>query len=98
MRPRAHVIGALVHGYMIAFAVTEPDLPKDSTTHVELVAHLLTKLAEQGVCLRETAFTLQCDNTPRECKNSIMMAFLASCVSKGFLVWELVNNCRRFSF
>lgn len=85
MRPRAHVVGCLVHGYMVAFAVTEPDLPKDSATHCELIAHILTKLAQQGVVLSEVSFTLQCDNTPRECKNGIVMAFLTSLVSRGFL-------------
>lgn len=56
---------------------------KNATTHIELVANLLTRLEKSGVCLRETEFTLQTDNTTRESKNSIMLAFLCSLVSKG---------------
>ena len=82
-RPRAHVIGALAHGYGIFFTVTEADMPKDASTHIEKLAHILTKMAEQGVCLSDLALTLQCDNTSREAKNNIMLTFLTSLVSKG---------------
>lgn len=89
-RPRAHVIGVLLHGRAIVFAVTEPDVPKDSTTHVELLAICLTKLAHDGVQLKELALTLQCDNTVRECKNNTMTQFLASLVSKGSFALTLI--------
>lgn len=83
LRPRAHVAGALIHGFGVYFIVSEPDLPKDASTQIEIVANLLTRLESQGVRLKETKFTLQCDNTPRECKNNIMLSFLASLVSRG---------------
>lgn len=84
-RPRAHVIGALARGFGIFFTVTEADMPKDATTHIEKLAHILTKLAAEGVILSELALTLQCDNTSRECKNNIMLSFLTTLVSKGYL-------------
>ena len=43
----------------------------------------LTKLQEQGECLSEMSVRVQCDNTPREIKNNVVTAFLASLVSKG---------------
>lgn len=70
------------------FFVSEPDLPKDSTTHVEIVGHVLTQLQKDGVCLRDSILTLQVDNTSRECKNNTMVQFLASLVSKGLLVFD----------
>ena len=82
-RPRAHVIGCILHGRGILFAVTDADLPKDANTHVELVAHALTWVASFGVVLSEVAVTLQCDNTPRECKNNVMLSFIASLVARG---------------
>lgn len=82
-RPRCHVIGCILHGRGIMFAITDPDVPKDSNTHVELVAHLLTWVSQMGENLSDLSITLQCDNTPRECKNNVMLSFLASLVSKG---------------
>ena len=90
MRPRAHVAGALVHGYGVYFIVSEPNLPKDATTQIEIIANVLTRLQSQGVKLNEVSFTLQVDNTPRECKNNIMLSFLASLVSRG-------NQAARFN-
>ena len=41
------MIGALIHGRGVVFAVTEPDLPKVATTHIELLAHILTLVSKQ---------------------------------------------------
>ena len=82
MRPKAHVIGCLLHGYAVHFAVTEPDLPKDASTHIEFLAYSLTKLEQQGVVLRDLGVRLQCDNTTRDCKSNVMLAFLCALVSK----------------
>lgn len=97
-RPRAHVIGCISHGRSICFAVTEPDLPKDSTTHVEFLAFVLTKLSRDGLSLSDVELTVMCDNTPRECKNNTMLQFLSSMVSKGRLaVTWLRKVCRKYS-
>ena len=77
------MVGLWAHGHAVLFGTSEPDVPKDATTHIELVAHLLTRLEKSGICLRDTEFTLQTDNTTRESKNSIMLGFLCSLVSKG---------------
>ena len=61
--------------------MTDPDLPKDASTHIELVAHALTWLTSFGVTLSELSVALQCDNTPRECKNNVMLSFIASLVA-----------------
>lgn len=82
-RPRAHVVGCLMHGRGLLFFVTNPDLPKDSSTHIEIVAHALSWLESCGESLRDLSVTLQCDNTVRECKNSVMLSFLASLTRKG---------------
>ena len=77
------MIGCILHGRGIMFAITDPDVPKDANTHVELLAQSLTWLASVGENLSELSVTLQCDNTPRECNNNVMLAFLGSLVSKG---------------
>ena len=93
-RPRCHVIGGLLHGHAIFFAVTRPDIPKDSSTHIEMVAYILTRLAhDEGIgSLADYSLTLRCDNTARECKNGVMLAFLSSLIAKGASNFEL-NLC-----
>ena len=93
-RPRCHVIGAWAHGHGIFFGLTRPDLPKDSTTHIELVAYILTRLKnDMGVTLEDTRLSLQCDNTVRECKNNHMLAFLSTLVAKGELAYTVRHLC-----
>ena len=82
-RPKAHLIGCVCHGWGIWFFITDADVPKNGNSHVEVVAHILTRLKALGVPLHEVSFTLQCDNTPREMKNNVMLSFLGSLVSKG---------------
>lgn len=88
-RPRAHIVGMLIHGRAIIFAVSEPDVHKDASTHVELLAFALTKLEQQGVQLAELSLRIQCDNTPREVKNNVVTAYLTSLVSKRIPSFDL---------
>lgn len=77
-RPKCHLIG-----YGAWFYITDAVIPKDASTHVEVVANVLSRLKALGVPLRDISFTVQCDNTVRECKNNVMLSFLASLVSRG---------------
>ena len=88
-RPRCHVVGMILHGRAILFAISDADLPKDASTHCELLAHALTWISSMED-LANLSVTLQCDNTPRECKNNVMLAFLASLVAKGS--WPFVSK------
>ncbi len=76
-RPRLHITGAICHGYFVAFSVSSPDIPKDSTTMCEMLAHCLTLLQTQGVDLSKASLVVQSDNTPREFKNQHFLRFLA---------------------
>ena len=82
-------MGMLIHGRAIVFAVSEPDVHKDASTHVELLAHALTILEQQGECLHELSLRIQCDNTPREVKNNVVTGFLTALVSKGIFAMKL---------
>ena len=93
-RPRAHITGVIAHGYFTLFSVSAQDLPKDSSTMIELVGHCLTLLRNQGVDLRCAAVTVQCDNTPREMKNNPFVKFLAYCVSTGILMRATLSSLR----
>lgn len=83
-RPRAHVIGCIIHGRAALFMVTPPDLRKDSSTHCEMIAWALTELRRQ-VDVTQCNIRIQCDNTSRECKNNPFVSFLCSLVARGCL-------------
>ena len=82
-RPRLHVSALIAHGWFTIFQVSPADLPKDSNTSVELIAHAITLLKRHGAPLQTMHLTIQSDNTCRECKNSPMVRFLAGIVSSG---------------
>ena len=85
-RPRLHITCAICHGYFIAFSVSTPDMPKDSSTMVELFSHCLTLLQDKhNVDLRRSSIILQTDNTPREFKNNMMLRYMAWLISNGVL-------------
>ena len=101
-RPRLHITLAIVHGYFLAISVSSPDLPKDSTTMCELLAHCLTLLQRQGVLLSKVSLTVQSDNTPREYKNNPFLRFLAFLTSNQIVATATLrtlrtgNTCYRF--
>ena len=93
-RPRAHITGVLCHGHLTLFSVSEHDMPKDSTTMVELVAHTLTLLRDSGVNLRESCVTIQSDNTSREMKNNPFLKFLSFLVANGVVQKAMLSALR----
>lgn len=84
-RPKAHIVGAILHGHSVIFSVSPSDLRKDANSSIELVAYCLQALSRK-VNLRRVTFHLQSDNTSREVKNNHMIRFLASLVAHGFMV------------
>ena len=84
-RPRLHVTGIIVHGHLVAFALTEPTLPKDSNTQIAIMSHILTILQRRGVVLPKMRLTVQCDNCCRELKNNPCLRWLGSLISAGLI-------------
>ena len=93
-RPRAHITGIICHGHFLLFSVSAQDLPKDSTTMIELLAHALTLLQARGVNLRASSVTVQCDNTPRELKNNPVFKFLGGLVANGIVGQSALSSLR----
>ena len=93
-RPRLHITLAIVHGYFLAISVSSPNLPKDSTTMCELLAHCLTLLQRQGVVLSKVSLTVQADNTPREYKNNPFLRFLAFLTSNQIVASASLKTLR----
>lgn len=84
IRPKAHITGILCHGFFFMISISAQDLRKDSSTMVELLARCLTILSDDfSVDLTRASVYIQSDNTPRECKNNIMLQWLAKLVANG---------------
>ena len=83
-RPRAHITGAVAHGFLVLFTISPADLPKDANTSIETTAHILHLLSKQ-MSLARVSLTIQADNTSREIKNNIYLRWIASLVSHGAL-------------
>lgn len=80
-RPRMHCYGCLCHGHHLGLYISEPDLPKDSNTTIEVIMDALHQLKLKGVPLHQCNITVQGDNTCRELKNGIAMRWASSLVS-----------------
>lgn len=85
VRPRCSVTGVLCHGHFVLFAVTPPNLAKDSNCVIEIAASSLQRLADSGVLLSQVFVRFQSDNTSRECKHNPFLRWLTGMVSSGFL-------------
>lgn len=93
-RPRLHISALIAHGWFIIFQVSPADLPKDSNSCIELISHSLTLLKRKGAPLKEMHVNVQSDNTCRECKNSLMLRYMAALVSSG-VVGSAALTCLR---
>ena len=67
-KPTRHVVGSWLHGHALNFAVADPDLRKDSSTQIEVMARTLSDAFDTYNCL-SSGFQIQQDNTYREGKN-----------------------------
>ena len=72
-KPRCHVTAVVVHGHGILLSLSDHDVPKSSSTMVELVSHSLTLLEKSGIRLSDVDLRIQSDNTVREMKNNIFV-------------------------
>ena len=83
-RPRAHISGLILHGWLVVFTVSPSNLAKDANSCIESTAFALTLLAKH-IDLSKVTLTVQSDNTVREVKNNFYIRWLSSLVSHGSL-------------
>ena len=79
IRPALHVQGCWAHGFGFHFAVADPDLKKDTTTNLEVIARMSESIYKKHGGLPLTLVLLQ-DNTCRECKNQLILKVVAKWV------------------
>ena len=80
-RPRLHIWGIIVHGYMSFLSLSHADAFKGGSTTVELIAFVLTQLHKLGVDLPRTLIHIQLDNTSSSNKNNTVLCFMAMLTS-----------------
>ncbi len=79
IRPALHVQGCWAHGFGFHFAVADPDLRKDTTTNLEVIARMSESIYRKHGGLAPTLAIIQ-DNCGRECKNQKILKVVAKFV------------------
>ena len=79
IRPALHVQGCWANAFGFHFAVADPDLKKDTTTNIEVIARMSESIYKKHGGLPLTLVLLQ-DNTCRECKNQLILKVVAKWV------------------
>ena len=93
IRPKLHVVGALMHGFSMTLAISNHDHPKDSSVMTELLCHLLTRVSRQ-VRLQDHYVHVVSDNTTRETKNNTTLRLLSALTSHGLIMGGSLRNLR----
>ena len=70
IRSKIHLVCCIAHGYGIWFCLSDPDVGKTGASTVELIAHVMTRLAAEGVQWDRTHLHVQLDNTCAQNKNN----------------------------
>jgi hypothetical protein len=84
-RPRLHITGILVHGVMAMLTISHADVSKSSSTTVDTLAYIFTRLHKMGLNLREYHVHVQMDNAASTNKNNAVLMFLAAMVCSGLI-------------
>ena len=92
-KPRLHIVGALLHGFMMFFALSSHLYPKDSSVMNEIIAHLLTEVGKK-VRLSDHHVHIVADNTSRETKNSTTVRMLSALTSHRLIQGATLHNLR----
>lgn len=87
-RPMIHITGVIVWGMLEYYVLMPPDCPKDSNMNATVIARVLDILvsklkAKGGGFGLPPHLIINCDNTPREGKNSHFASFLSSVIAAG---------------
>ena len=86
-RPRLHIWGFIVHGYMCGLTISHADTHKGGSTTVEVLSWLLTELVKLrgGGDLSACHIHLQLDNTSSTNKNNTLLLWMALIVTCGIV-------------
>ena len=82
IRPKCHITTVIVHGHFVLMALSNHDMPKNSSVMVELMANVLSRL-QSVCCLPDVHLHVQADNTVREMKNNPFLKFLSTMTGQG---------------
>ena len=87
VRPAMHVQMLWAHFHSFEFAISDPDLKKDSATHMDALSRFFSAIFDQHQCLPKHLIVIL-DNTSRDNKNSFMIRYFIKCKLLG--IWESV--------
>eukprot|EP00435_Cladocopium_sp_Y103_P069680 s586_g33.t1 len=87
VRPAMHCQMLWAHFHSFEFAISDPDLKKDSATHMDALSRFSSAIYDQHQGLPKHLILIL-DNTSRDNKNSFMVRYLIKCKLLG--IWDSV--------
>lgn len=90
VRPAMHVQMLWAHFHSVEFAISDPDIPKDSCSHMECLSRVFSGIYDQHQCLPRHLY-LVLDNTARDNKNNFILRYFIKC--RLLNVFESVYVC-----
>ena len=81
-RPALHVGGCWAHGHALHLGISNPDIPKDSNTNIEIISRSIDAVLTQQNTL-PLHLHLQLDNSCRENKNQKVFRWAMMLIQKG---------------
>ena len=87
VRPAMHVQMMWAHFHSFEFAISDPDLKKDSVTHMDALSRLFSGIFDRHQSLPKHLIVVL-DNTARDNKNNLIVRYFIKCKLLG--VWDTV--------
>lgn len=88
VRPRLHILGAIVHGHFCLLTVGHADIHKGGSTTVETLSWIVNKLVQLRVPVEDMHLNIQLDNTSGANKNNTVLSWAAMATASN-----MVGSC-----
>jgi len=92
--PQLQIVGNWLHGFELAFAIMNANMPKPSDVIIEIISQSLNRMYQQFRTLPR-GFHLQADNAPNNMKNRNVLRWMIIMVLTGIVRWFSVGYLRK---
>ena len=93
VRPHMECCAVIAHGHLVAVAFAEHHIIKGADFTCELLVHVLHKLTQSGIDLRDFEVNIQSDNCTKETKNNSTLRLLAFLTSRRAIRRARMHYC-----
>eukprot|EP00435_Cladocopium_sp_Y103_P043325 s2636_g12.t1 len=93
VRPHMECCAVIVHGHLVCVAFAEHHIVKGADFTCELLVHVMHKLTQSGLDLRDYEVNIQSDNCTKETKNNSTCRLLAYLTSRRAIRRARMHYC-----